>query len=171
MTNKEISQAIRKALKEAGYTNKDYSIKSRYCGYSSSFDITIKNPAVRISEVEKIAKKWQSVDYDHATGEILMGGNDYVFVQYAYDVYDDVISELLPMAEKVFNNEKYSGKAIAAIDGKQVHINITGRNESILTEFTDTEEAYTYRLNYWIRSAKDLAIAIWRFKNIGTIYA
>lgn len=50
MSNKELSQLIRKTLKEAGYTNKDYSIRVRSALYDTAVDIRVKNPLVRISE-------------------------------------------------------------------------------------------------------------------------
>lgn len=169
MTNKEISQAIRKALKEAGYDRKDISVTSKYVGYSSRFDVIIKNPMIKISDVEKIADQWESVDRDPATGEILAGGNDYVFVKYEYGILEAAAADLIPIAENVFNNPKYDGKAICEKDGKRLHINIRDKWERIITEFDDVE-VYTYKPNKYNRSAKDLAVAVWQFKNLGTIY-
>lgn len=88
MSNKELSQLIRKTLKENGYTSKDVSVRVRAALYDTSVNITVKNPLVRLSEVEK-------------------------------------------------------GKS----------------------------DKYTYKPTYWISSAQDLAVAMWRFKNTGTIYA
>lgn len=47
MTSIEKTKAIRAALKEAGITSKQVSVKHRYCGYSSSYHITIKAGATR----------------------------------------------------------------------------------------------------------------------------
>ena len=56
MSNKELSQLIRKTLKESGFTSKDLSVRVRAALYDTSVNITIKNPLVRLSEVEEIAK-------------------------------------------------------------------------------------------------------------------
>lgn len=56
MSNKELSQLIRKTLKESGFTSKDLSVRVRAALYDTSVNITIKNPLVRISEVEEIVK-------------------------------------------------------------------------------------------------------------------
>ncbi|MCU6748017.1 hypothetical protein OCV51_10195 [Faecalicatena acetigenes] len=100
MSNKELSQAIRKDLKENGFTSKDISVRVRSALYDTAVDITVKNPLVRLSEVEAVAKKFSEVERDNHTMEILAGCNVYV-----------------------------------------------------------------------IRSANGLAVAMWRYKNIGTIYA
>lgn len=169
MTNKEIAQEIRKALKENGYSRKDISVRSSYIGYSSRFDVSIKNPLIRYSEVKEIVKRYENYERDIASGEILEGGNDFVFVSYEYGIFDDVIAELLPDAEKIFNNENYNGHMIAETENKHLHINILNRYESVLGEF-DKGEKFTYKPIYYIKSVRDLAIALWRFYNIGTIY-
>ena len=82
MSNKELSQLIRKTLKESGFTSKDLSVRVRAALYDTSVNITIKNPLVRISEVEEIVKRFSEVDYDEHSGEILAGCNVYVHCQY-----------------------------------------------------------------------------------------
>lgn len=110
MSNKELSQLIRKTLKESGFTSKDLSVRVRAALYDTSVNITIKNPLVRISEVEEIVKRFSEVDYDEHSGEILAGCNVYVHCQYEYGIFKDAAADLLPVAEMVLSNkEKYSG--------------------------------------------------------------
>ena len=54
MTNRELSQVIRKDLKEHGITSKDVSVRVRDALYDTSVNITIKNPLVRETDVESI---------------------------------------------------------------------------------------------------------------------
>lgn len=123
MSNKELSQLIRKTLKESGFTSKDLSVRVRAALYDTSVNITIKNPLVRISEVEEIVKRFSEVDYDEHSGEILAGCNVYVHCQYEYGIFKDAAADLLPAAEMVLSNkEKYSGHAIADNKEKSVHI-------------------------------------------------
>lgn len=173
MSNKELSQLIRKTLKESGFTSKDVSIRVRAALYDTSVNITVKNPLVRLSEVEEIAKKFSEVDYDEHSGEILAGCNVYVHCQYEYGIFKDAAADLLPVAEMVLNNKKkYSGHAIADNKEKSVHIIHYQGAQWTLAEFEkDKNAAYKYKPTYWINSAMDLAIAMWRFKNLGTIYA
>ena len=71
MSNKELSQLIRRELKENGFTSKDVSVRVRSALYDTAVKVTIKNPLVRQSEVEEVAKKFSKVDYDEQTMEIL----------------------------------------------------------------------------------------------------
>lgn len=58
MSNKELSQLIRRELKENGFTSKDVSVRVRSALYDTAVKVTIKNPLVRQSEVEEVAKKF-----------------------------------------------------------------------------------------------------------------
>lgn len=46
--------------------------------------ITIKDLAIDIKEIEQLAKGYESYERDEFTGEILSGGNTFVFVNYDY---------------------------------------------------------------------------------------
>lgn len=171
MTNRELGNTIRKELKKNGFNRNDISVKVRDSLYDTAVNIRIKNPMIRKSEVEAIAKKYDEIDRDERTGEILAGANTFVFVEYEYGIFQEVSAALLPTAEMVLNNkEKYSGHAIAKNEEKEIHITHYQGNEWTLTEFAGTAKT-SYIPPYWIRCPQDLATAIWRFKNIGTIYA
>lgn len=71
MTNRELSQVIRKDLKEHGITSKDVSVRVRDALYDTSVNITIKNPLVRETDVESITRKYSKVDYDQRSMENL----------------------------------------------------------------------------------------------------
>ena len=148
MSNKELSQLIRKTLKENGYTSKDLSVRVRAALYDTSVNITVKNPLVRLSEVEKIASKFSEIDYDEHSQEILAGCNVYVHCQYEYGIFKNAAQELVPIAEMVLNNkEKYSGHAIAD-NGKKLFIlsimkGFNGRLQN--SKKTDLEKANTAR--------------------------
>lgn len=78
--DKQTAIQIRDFLKKNGYNIRDFSIKASYGGYSSSVDIYIKNPKIDKKEINDLVKKFQNVDYDARSGEVLMGGNTYIFV-------------------------------------------------------------------------------------------
>lgn len=80
MTDRERIAAIRKALKEHGYSNRKVGV--RYDGYA--IWLTTKDLAIDIKEIEQLAKGYESYERDEFTGEILSGGNTFVFVNYAY---------------------------------------------------------------------------------------
>ena len=172
MDNKELSNAIIKELKAAGYNRKDFSIRSYYAGYEQACRITIKNPLVRVSEVEKIVRKHESIDYDQKCMEILAGGNTFINVSYEFGLFDNVAKDLEPIAEKVIESGKWDGLPIASNEEKTVAFVVYDRNnkEFLLHEYRNDNEI-TYSPNYWVKSVRDLAIAMYRFKNIGTIYA
>lgn len=115
MTSKEKAKAIRTALKEAGITSKQVSVKHRYCGYSSSYHITIKDCNVSELQIKDICKRFESVDYDERTGEILEGGNDYILVKRDNHApvdgseYLDAVKNALAKLEREGQGEKIEG--------------------------------------------------------------
>ena len=72
--------AIRKELKEHGYNNRRVGV--RYDGYA--IWVTVKEFEIDIKEIENIANKYENYSIDERTGEILQGGNTFVFVDYDY---------------------------------------------------------------------------------------
>lgn len=79
LTCAERTAKIRAALKsELGASARDISV--RISGGSIRVDIRSCN--FRKSDVERIAYQFQSIDRCKTTGEILSGGNTFVFVQY-----------------------------------------------------------------------------------------
>ena len=109
MTNKERSKAIRETLKKAGYKTSDFSIRSYDCGYSDSSKIHIKNLSIDVSKIRNLLKKFESVDYDERSGEILSGGNTYIIVDYDYETIrakeNEVRQELDDLIEKLDNSK------------------------------------------------------------------
>lgn len=80
MTDKERLAAIRKELKEHGYNNRRVGVS--YDGYA--IRLNIKELAIDKKEIENIAMKYENYSRDERTGEILSGGNTFVFVDYDY---------------------------------------------------------------------------------------
>ena len=115
MTSTEKAKAIRAALKEAGITSKQVSVRHRYCGYSSSYHITIKDCNVSELQIKDICKRFESVDCDERTGEILEGGNDYIFVDRDHQMpvdgseYLDAVKNALAKLEREGQGEKIEG--------------------------------------------------------------
>lgn len=102
LSNREISKAIQEKLKAAGVPRSAYSISVRSCGYSDSVKIEIKDMTVRIDDVKRVAFQYQSIGRDERTGEILEGGNTYVFIQYSFDALQAAHEKYLALAEEIF---------------------------------------------------------------------
>ena len=83
MTSTEKAKAIRTALKEAGFNQKQISVKKQFGVCSVAFNVTIRDANIDKSTIENIVNKFKSIDRDEITGEILAGGNDYVFIKKA----------------------------------------------------------------------------------------
>lgn len=97
------SKEIKKYLKENGIDTKNISVKGSNCGYSESYNITIKDITVDIEKVRELVKTFESYERDERTGEILEGGNTYIFINYDYNT--------LKLA-----NEKYNGVVLNVIN-------------------------------------------------------
>ena len=112
-------KGIKEELKDKGFNTKNISVRERSGGYSTAYYITIKDPTIDKHEVEKIAEQRESYERDYATGEILAGGNTYVFVDYDDNVFDEVAKPYEKKAndylQKVKNIE--DGYSIGIKDG------------------------------------------------------
>jgi len=104
------SQLIAKELKAIGITNKQVSVTMR----GGSVQCWIKDFTIHPDTVEAIAKKYENISYCHASGEILAGGNRFVFVSYhhnaemaatASDEYKQIFQEVLKISAKIEGNQ------------------------------------------------------------------
>src|ERR1051325_4992675 len=68
------ADCLRAALKRAGYNSRRVSVR----GDHSTLRVTIRDASVSRSKVHEIAGAFESVSRDHATGEILAGGDIFI---------------------------------------------------------------------------------------------
>lgn len=104
----DFATEIRQELKKRGINSRMVSVKSGYCGYSDYINVTIKTAEVDIREVEKIVKKYQSIDRDERTGDILEGGNTYTRTKYSEDAYNEVIKPLMKHADDLMQEAAFN---------------------------------------------------------------
>ena len=77
-TNLRPADALRAALKAAGLTARQVTIRQQH----STLHVTIRDAATSLTRVTAIAAPFENVRRDQASGEILCGGNTYVEVAY-----------------------------------------------------------------------------------------
>lgn len=172
MTNKELSQAIRKALKEAGYTSKDVRVSVKDAGYSTAARLNIVNPLVSRTAIQELVKGYEEIDRDERTYEILSGGNTYVHVEYECGLFEELVTPYMESAEKVFGNEYWDNKVICRNEEKEIRFAYFNKDECALWEsYPNRGKVTEYRPSVKLMHPYQLALAIWRFKNTGTIYA
>lgn len=95
-----VTDAIKKDLKQKGYTSRQVSVTKRASGYSYAIKILIKDVLnVDFDIVKSIAGKYEKYDTDKRTGETLMGGNVFIFVEYDYSEinrdYGSIVQKLV----------------------------------------------------------------------------
>ena len=83
MTTKELAVKIREDLKQRGYNSRKIGVRYEFCGYSSVIHVMVKDDNIDIEEVRGWLKKYESIDRDERTGEVLQGGNTYISVKRA----------------------------------------------------------------------------------------
>lgn len=83
MTTKELAVKIRDELKQRGYNSRKIGVRYEFCGYSSVIHVAVKDENIDIEEVRGWLKRYESIDRDERTGEVLQGGNTYISVRRA----------------------------------------------------------------------------------------
>lgn len=106
------AKEIRKELKNMGINARMVSVTTRDAGYEERIDIKIKSPAVDIEKVKAVALHFEEIDRDERTGEILAGGNTFVFVRYTDSAFDDVAERFTERAQQLIEQAQQTGLAV-----------------------------------------------------------
>jgi hypothetical protein len=83
---KDLKKRIRDGLKAAGYNSRKVSVTEEPGGLEYCMNVRIKDDGVDAEKVKEIAEKERKVDRCEVSGEVLAGGNTYVFV-HGYEGY------------------------------------------------------------------------------------
>lgn len=140
----EKAAIVRKSLKEIGITSKQVSVKSGYCGYSDKLNITIKDLAIKEETVKDIANQFVEYERDARSGEILEGGNTYVFIDFDYDAKAKATDEMRPRAAEIFTTNKQNDVVAKTDDLEAVYFPL----DELIQLFrikTITDKEGTYR--------------------------
>lgn len=92
---------LRAALKQAGFSARRVTVRERH----STLYVTIRDASVSLTQVKVIAERFESVSRDHATGEILSGGNTFVRVEYTDALVAPVKAEILAVLNPAPNDQ------------------------------------------------------------------
>lgn len=98
---KDKAKLIRKELKNKGITSKQVSVRTDNSCLDSSITCTIKDLSVPKELVEKIARRQEHLYRDHYSGEILSGGNTFIFVNFDWEILDKAKEEFRCLAEAI----------------------------------------------------------------------
>jgi len=79
-TPKQVAQSLRNQFKNLGYSSKQISVTSDY----NSINIRVKDQSIDAELIEKMGQQFERIRRCEATGEILSGGNFFVFTAYDF---------------------------------------------------------------------------------------
>ena len=96
------AKEIRKKLKDIGYNSRMVSVRSS--SFSGGDDIVIRMKSVDVDEtkVREICKAYESIDYDEYSGEILMGANSFVFVEWDWEFITNAREKWYELAKIIY---------------------------------------------------------------------
>lgn len=123
---KDKAKLLRKDLKDnLGYTAKQVNVRM---SAGTALNVTIKDYNVDVAAVTKEAFKYEEISYDEISGEILAGGNDFIFVENEainpnYQAFAELVFKKLETIEK----EEYS----VALPNEAIAVYCIELNESV----------------------------------------
>lgn len=84
------AKEVKEFLKSKGIETKNIRVSS-----GSSIEVKLLDPKLDYDQIENYLKdEFESYQRDEATGEILSGGNTFVFIDYDYDLVKEIQEEL-----------------------------------------------------------------------------
>lgn len=95
--SKQTAKTIRTELKTAGYNARQISVRADGC----AIYLTVRDPSVKAHKVKAIANKYVNVRYCEGSGEMLLGGNTFVYVEYAKEIIEQRAAIMLPILSTI----------------------------------------------------------------------
>jgi len=135
----ETAKKIRESLKAAGYGPKRVAVRNHSYSMGSSVNVTVKDATANLKEIEAIAHENENVRRCEYSGEILSGGNTFVFVAWSREAEQAMAEPFLAAAEAAFEKA-----------GDTVHANVQGTGLTItkshhdVTVWGESRERLTY---------------------------
>lgn len=106
MTNRELSAEVKKELKTAGFELRSFCVSVRDIGYSTKITVKILSPQISVESVRKLLRHHEDYELDKRTGEILQGGNTYLFIDYEHGIFDQISQEWAATARSAFESKE-----------------------------------------------------------------
>lgn len=82
--------ALKSALRTAGWNTRQVSVRAS----GQTLRVTVRDAAVSVTDVKAVADRHERVRYCQGSGEILSGGNVFVYVEYADEVLKPLQAEV-----------------------------------------------------------------------------
>jgi hypothetical protein len=96
------AKTIREALKAAGYGQKRVGVRNSSYAGGSSVTVTVKDHKADFKQIDKIAHQVERVRYCEHSGEILSGGNMFVFVHWGKEAEAAFAAEHIDAVKATF---------------------------------------------------------------------
>lgn len=121
--NMKVKEIRMRLKKELNLSNRQVSVKKD----NSSIIVTVKIP-VDIRPIEKIAKAYKRVDICERSGEILCGGNTFVFVKYSREMIKEESKKFLDEALKAIeaSNNINVNQSVMFAENDKIRVFING---------------------------------------------
>lgn len=158
MTNRETSLNIRRELKESGYNTRDFRISVKDSGYNTVIKIIIKNPHINRKDIKSLLIKYEQIDRDERSGEILDGCNTYLFISYEYGVFNEVSQTWASTAKGIMLDKS---EVIRIFDDLNL-INLVNRLEI-------RQRNKNSNCSYLVSSFNELCEFLYKFAEFGSI--
>lgn len=136
--------AIRQTLKTFGITSRQVSVKTDVYSMGSSIRVSIKDPAISSQLVTMVAEGHESISRDQF-GEILSGGNRFVFVGYSHEAAKALAAPYIAAVEaavaQVVDNTLIPVAGLAdCLVGRHGHITTLWGKDGHIGEFYNVED-------------------------------
>jgi hypothetical protein len=154
MSIKETKKQMAKALKAAGYNSRRVSIRTSRSG--GALDVTIRCEDADPQEIKEIAENFKVVHRCQASGDILSGGNTFVFVRWDDDLIErlgrESIYKILVTPNTLAEATDYQGVTIGPLTFFRQH------SDAWFAEVEDTRARVHVSVNWRTKEISDAGL-------------
>jgi len=138
------AKEIRKVLKDAGFNSRRVSVRHEHYSMGSSLHVTIRDASIEKQEIEKLVRSFERIDRCSYTGEILSGGNTFMYIRYSAEAALARVEKIADKIQSAIDKLPDESNTLEKVEGSNIMIGRTGGHFTVWGESGFMSNAYNF---------------------------
>ena len=138
------AKEMRKVLKDAGFNSRRVSVRHEHYSMGSSLHVTIRDAEIEKAEIKKLVESFERIDRCQYTGEILGGGNTFMYIRYSAEAALARVEKIADKIQSAIDKLPDESNRLERVEGSNIKIGREGGHFTVWGESGFMSNAYDF---------------------------